>query len=307
MVKKIKLGTSELMLPNVVLGCMRLKELDDKQTEELVDKAIELGANFFEHADIYGAGSCEEQFGKLLAKKPSLRESITIQSKCGIVPGKMFDFSKEYIVSSVDGILKRLNTEYLDLLVLHRPDTLVEPSEVAEAFDSLQASGKVKHFGVSNHRPMQIELLKKEVKQPILVNQLQFGLAHAGMITSGFEANMQTAGASDRDGEVLDYCRVNDITIQAWSPFQMSGWRGVFLGNDEYKELNQKLEELAEKYGVTATGIATAWILRHPANMQVIAGTTKCERLEEIVNGSNVNLTREEWYSLYMSAGNILP
>ncbi len=304
---KINLGSSDIMVPSVALGCMRIKELDEKQAQALVEKSMDLGIDFFEHADIYGAGSCETIFGNILKNNPSLREKIMIQSKCGIVIGKMFDFSKEYIINSVDGILKRLQTEYLDVLVLHRPDALVEPSEVAEAFDQLQTSGKVRNFGVSNHKPMQIELLKKEVTQPLLVNQLQFSIAAANMVRAGLEANMTTNGAYERDGEVLDYCRVNDVTIQAWSPFQIAGGKGVVVGSGEYKELNEKLAQLGEKYGVTPTGIATAWILRHPAKMQVVAGTTKENRLEEIAKGAQIALTREEWYGLYMAAGNILP
>ncbi len=305
--KKIKLGNSGVAVPVIAVGCMRLLDLESGQIEALVKNSMDIGLNFFEHADIYGRTECERQFGEVLAKEPSLREKMILQSKCGIVPGQRFDFSKEYILESVDGILSRLQTEYLDMLVLHRPDTLVEPEEVAEAFDILVASGKVRNFGVSNHKPMQIELLKKYVKQPLLANQLQFSIPASTMVTAGLEANMPTDGAVDRDGEVLDYCRVNDITIQTWSPFQIPGWKGVFIDSAEYPELNTKMQELAEKYNVTKTAIATAWILRHPANMQVVAGTTKFSRLEEMVSACDVKLTRDEWYGLYMAAGNILP
>ena len=219
----------------------------------------------------------------------------------------MFDFSKEHIIKSVENSLKRLNTEFLDVLVLHRPDALVEPEEVAEAFDLLNASGKVRNFGVSNHKPMQVELLKKYVKQPIVANQLQMSIPFSNMIANGLEVNMLTDGAVDRDGSVLDYCRLNDMTIQAWSPFQYGFFEGVFVGSDKFPELNQQLEELAEHYGVTPNSIATAWILRHPARMQMVAGTTNLSRLEEIAQGCEVNLTKEEWYKLYMSAGHILP
>lgn len=220
----------------------------------------------------------------------------------------MYDFSKDYILESVDGILKRLDIEYLDTLLLHRPDALMEPEEVAEAFDILEQSGKVRYFGVSNHRPMQIELLKKYVKQELVVNQMQFSIPFSNMIASGMEANMLTDGAVDRDGSVLDYCRLHDMTIQTWSPFQYGYFEGVFLGNTEkYPELNRVLDELSEKYDATPTAIATAWILRHPAKMQMIAGTTNFSRMAEIVKGSHIMLEREEWYKLYLSSGHILP
>ncbi len=305
--RQIQLGKSNLEVPAIAVGCMRFLDLEGEQRETFVRKALELGLNFFEHADIYGKTECESEFGKIISGNTSLREQMIIQSKCGIIPGKMYDLSKEHILSSVDGILKRLQTEYLDLLVLHRPDALVEPEEVAEAFDELEEKGKVRHFGVSNHKPMQIELLKKFVKQELQVNQLQFSIPASSMIGAGLEANMTTDGALDRDGSVLDYSRIHDMTIQAWSPFQVPGWRGVFIGHEEYTELDKKLEELANRYQVSKTTIATAWILRHPAKMQVVAGTTKTSRLEEMIAASSVILSKEEWYGLYMAAGNILP
>ncbi len=305
--KKFNLGSSTIKVPAIAMGCMRLLDLEKNELENLIKGSLDLGIDFFDHADIYGRNACEEVFGDVLAKEPSLRDKMFLQSKCGIVPGVMFDFSKEHILNSVDGILKRLRTDYLDMLVLHRPDALVEPCEVAEAFDILQASGKVRNFGVSNHKPMQIELLKKHLTTPILVNQMQFSIPASTMIQSGFEANMPTAGAVDRDGSILDYCRLNDITLQAWSPFQIPGWKGVFLDSDDYPKLNEKINELACKYGVSNTTIATAWILRHPANIQVISGTTKLSRLKEMADACKVDLTRQEWYELYTSAGNILP
>ncbi|WP_268825735.1 aldo/keto reductase [Fusobacterium mortiferum] len=212
-----------------------------------------------------------------------------------------------FLIKSVDEILERLDIDYLDILVLHRPDALVEPEEVAEAFEILHSSGKVRYFGLSNHKPSQIELLKKYLKQDLLVNQLQFSLPFSNMIASGMEVNMLTDGSFDRDGSVLDYCRLHDMTIQAWSPFQYGFFEGVFIGSEKYPELNKNLEELSKKYGITPTGIATAWILRHPAKIQMIAGTTKISRLQEIIDGSKVTLSREEWYKLYLSAGHILP
>lgn len=305
--KTINLGKSGLKVPAVAVGCMRMGDLEQKEADNYIAEAVDMGAVFFDHADIYGAGKCEEMFGKYLHKNPALRDRIILQSKCSIVPGVMYDCSKKHILESVDGILKRLQTEYLDVLLLHRPDALVEPEEVAEAFDLLESSGKVRHFGVSNHKPSQIRLLKKYVKQDIAADQLQFSIPNSQMVANGMEVNMLTEGAADRDGSVLDFCRLEDITIQTWSPFQYGFFEGVFLGNPKYAELNRILEELGEKYGTGSTGIASAWILRHPANMQLVAGTMKTSRLKEICEASEIVLTREEWYRIYLAGGHILP
>lgn len=305
--RKIELGKSKMMVPVVAAGCMRLNGLELKAAASFIDKAMSLGVNFFEHADIYGGGECEKLFAKACDMKPSVREKMILQSKCGIVPGKMYDFSKTHILNSVDGILERLHTEYLDVLVLHRPDALMEPEEVAEAFDILKKSGKVRHFGVSNHKPSQIALLQKYLSEPLVTDQLQFSITNSLMVENGMEVNMTTPGAADRDGSVLDYCRLNDITIQTWSPFQYGFFEGVFLGNDKFPELNHVIDEIAAKYGVTNTTIAAAWILRHPAKMQLIAGTMNERRLESICAASDVALEREEWYKIYLAGGHILP
>ena len=305
--REIKLGKSNLMVPVIAAGCMRMDSLDERTAASFIDKALSLGVNFFEHANIYGGGLCETLFAKAVGMKPSVREKFILQSKCGIIPGKMYDFSKEHILSSVDDILKRLNTEYLDVLVLHRPDALVEPEEVAQAFNILKTSGKVNHFGVSNHKPSQIELLQKYIDEPLVTNQLQFSITNSSMIESGMEVNMTTQGAVDRDGSVLDYCRLHDITIQTWSPFQYGFFEGVFLGNDKFPELNKVIDEIAEKYAVTNTTIAAAWILRHPAKMQLIAGTMNEKRLEEICAAADITLSREEWYRIYLAGGHLLP
>jgi predicted oxidoreductase len=304
--RKIKLGTSSLEVPVVAVGCMRINSLEKPEAEAFVQTAFENGANFFDHADIYGSGTCEEIFADAIHMNDDVREKIILQSKCGIRKG-MFDFSKEHILNSVDGILKRLKTDYLDVLLLHRPDALVEPEEVAEAFDVLESSGKVRHFGVSNQKPMQIQLLKKYVKQPIVANQLQLSIPNAHMIASGVTANMQIDQSINRDGDVLDFCRLNDITIQPWSPFQYGYFEGPFLGNEKCPELNQKIDEIAEKYGVSNTTIAIAWLLRHPANMQPVIGTMNIERLKDSVKASEVQLSREDWYSIFQAAGYLLP
>jgi predicted oxidoreductase len=237
---------------------------------------------------------------------PSLREKMILQTKCGIGRGT-YDFSKEHILEAVDGSLKRLRTDYVDVLLLHRPDALVEPEEVAEAFTILQNAGKVKYFGVSNQNPMQIELLTKFVKQKIVFNQLQLSITNTGMVNAGINVNTEFAGSIDHDGSILDYCRLKDITIQPWSPFQYGFFEGVFLDNDKFPELNLKINAIAAKYGVTNTAIAIAWILRHPAKMQPIIGTTNPGRVKDSCKASGVTLTRQEWYDIYLAAGNKLP
>jgi predicted oxidoreductase len=304
--RTIKLGSSELEVPVLAVGCMRIKSLEKKEAEAFVQTALEEGANFFDHADIYGGGTCEEIFADAIHMNSNIREKIILQSKCGIRKG-MFDFSKEHILDSVDGILKRLKTDYLDTLLLHRPDALVEPEEVAEAFDILETSGKVRHFGVSNQNPMQIQLLQKFVKQPLVANQLQLSITNANMISNGINVNMENESAINRDGSILDYCRLNDITIQPWSPFQYGFFEGVFLGNEKFPELNQQIDEIAAKYEVSNTTIAIAWLLRHPAKMQPVTGTMNVDRLKDCIKASDIHLTREEWYSIYRAAGNILP
>lgn len=304
--RTMKLGTSTLEVPVVAVGCMRIKSLNSNEAERFVQAALEQGANFFDHADIYGGGTCEEIFADAIHMNDTIRENIILQSKCGIRKG-MFDFSKEHILQSVDGILKRLRTDYLDVLLLHRPDALVEPEEVAEAFDRLESTGKVRHFGVSNQNPMQMQLLRKFVKQPLVANQLQLSITNATMISSGINVNMENGSAVNRDGSVLDYCRLNDITIQPWSPFQYGFFEGVFLGNEKFPELNRKIDEIAEKYEVSNTTIAIAWLLRHPAQMQPVTGTMNIERLKDCCKASEITLTREEWYAIYRAAGNVLP
>lgn len=304
--RTIKLGTSDLDVPVVAVGCMRMNALDQGAAERFVAAALDEGMTFFDHADIYGAGRSEEVFAEAIGVDTRVREQVILQSKCGIREGR-YDFSKDHILASVDGILKRLRTDYLDVLLLHRPDALVEPEEVAEAFDELERQGKVRHFGVSNHHPGQIELLKKHVRQPLIANQLQLSLGHAGMIASGINVNMRTDDGSDRDGYVLDYCRLNDITVQPWSPFQAGFFEGVFVGNDAYPELNAALDEVGADHGVSSTTVALAWLLRHPAKMQPVIGTMNVDRLRQCARAAEVEMSREAWYRLYRAAGYGLP
>jgi predicted oxidoreductase len=294
---------------NVILGLMRILELDDQAIRTLVGAARDAGINFFDHADVYGGDhGCERRFGDAVTFTAAERESVIIQSKVGIRNG-FWDFSKEHIFDSVDKTLAALRVDYLDILLLHRPDTLVEPDEVAAAFDSLESSGKVRNFGVSNQTPGQVELLKRSVKQPLAFNQVQLSITHSPLIAAGISANMAGLDQSiDRDNGILDYARLHDITLQAWSPFQKGFFDGVFLGDREnYGPLNDALDEIAAAHGVTPTGIAVAWITRHPANMQVVLGTTKPERVIESAAGSDIPLSREEWYRLFTAGGHILP
>lgn len=308
--KTYRLPQTELEASSIILGLMRIPSLTDSEIRALVGAARDAGITMFDHADIYGRHrhECEERFGAALALTADEREQILIQSKVGIRPG-YFDFSAEHILATVDESLAALRTDYLDVLLLHRPDTLVEPEEVAAAFTALRDAGKVRHFGVSNHTPGQIELLRAYVEQPLIINQVQLSITHAPIIASGLAANMAGADQSiDRDNGILDHARRTGLTLQAWSPFQKGFFDGVFIGDREnYAELNDALDELAQAYGVTPTGIATAWITRHPANIQVVLGTTKPERVVEAAAGSDVALTRAEWYRLFRAAGHLLP
>ncbi len=301
---------TDITASNVILGLMRIADLDDNEIRTLVGTAREVGINFFDHADVYGPPphGCETRFGDAITFSPAEREQVIIQTKVGIRDGS-FDFSKEHILESVDGSLAAMHLEYLDVLLLHRPDTLVEPDEVASAFDILHKSGKVRNFGVSNQTPGQVELLKRSVAQPLAFNQVQLSITHAPLIAAGVAANMAALDQSiDRDNGILDYSRLNEITLQAWSPFQKGFFDGVFLGDrTTFPELNLAIDEIAAKYDVTPTAIAVAWITRHPANMQVVLGTTKPARVRDSAAGSDIPLTRQEWYRLFTTAGHILP
>ncbi|MBS6735271.1 MAG: aldo/keto reductase [Clostridiales bacterium] len=304
--KTMKLGKTNLEVPEIGLGCMRTTGLGSKaEVRSLIDTAMDQGINFFDHADIYAGGEAEAVFGEAAADIP--REKMIIQTKCAIHPGTSYDFSKEHILKSVEGSLKRLKTDYVDVLLLHRPDTLMEPEEVAEAFETLEKQGKVRYFGVSNENAMQMELLNHYCGGRIVADQLQFSIAHCDIIDSGLNVNVHNDAGTNRDGGVLEYCRLKNITIQAWSPFQYGMFEGVFLGSEKFPELNKLIGELAEKYQVTDNAIAVAWILRHPARIQTIVGSTNKKRVEDICKASDVRLTREEWYALYMAAGKQLP
>ena len=305
----ITLGQDDKELSEIVLGMMRIEDKSVKEVEELVETALSVGINAFDLADIYGRGRCEELLGLVLKNRPDLREKMWIQSKCGIRIEEFtyFDFSKEYILQSVDGILERLQVDYLDSLLLHRPDALMEAAQVAQAFEILHKSGKVRYFGVSNQNPMMMELLKKDVKQPLAVNQLQLSAAFTPGFESGFHVNMEDSQAAMRDGSIFEYCQLHDVVIQAWSVLQFGYFKGNFVGNEKFQALNQVLDRLAIKYGVTSSTIAISWILRYPAKMQAVVGTTNPKHLREVSQAVNFSLTRKEWYEIYLASGNNLP
>lgn len=309
--KTFTMPGTDILAPNVVLGLMRIDEKSDDEVRTLVRTALDSGITFIDHADVYGSDlhGCERRFAEAMRLTPSERESLVIQTKCGIVrDGPYFDFSYEHIMESVNGSLRALGTDYIDILLLHRPDALVEPDDVAKAFDELSTSGKVRAFGVSNHTPGQIELLRRSVQQPLVANQLQLSVTHAALIAQGVAANMAALDQSiSRDIGVLDYCRLNDVTVQAWSPFQAGFFTGPFLGSPEYAELNQVVDRLATQYDVSPIAIATAWITRHPANMQVVLGTTTPDRVAAAAQGSDLPLTRAEWYEMFRAAGHVVP
>ena len=293
-------------VPEIGLGCMRIAGLGSaKAVRELVGTAMDLGLNFFDHADIYAKGEAERIFGE--AVEPSRRQQMILQTKCGIRPGVCYDFSKQHILESAEASLKRLRTDYIDILLLHRPDTLMEPEEVAEAFETLERQGKVRYFGVSNQNAGQIELLNHYCGGKIIIDQLQLSIAHCGFIDSGLNVNVHNDAGTVRDGGILEYCRLKGIAIQAWSPFQYGMFEGVFVDNEKFPGLNRLMGELAGKYHVSKNAIAVAWILRHPAKIQTVVGSTNKQRIADISQASNVALTREEWYALYMAAGKQLP
>lgn len=312
--EKIKLGGSSLEASRIVLGCMRIADMEDRALAKHINRAIELGINLFDHADIYGDGDCERKFSKVLTSEVN-REDILLQSKCGIrhagdsnrKEDQYYDLSKDYILDSVDGILERLGTDYLDLLMLHRPDALMEPGEIAEAFDRLHDSGKVRHFGLSNFHTTQFDFVQKHTDHKLVTNQVQFGIGAPHMINSRMQANTPFEGAGDRDGGLLEHSRLNDVTLQAWSPFHYGYFEGIIMDDPKYRTLNDVLEDIGHSHGLTKNAVAVAWILRHPANMQTIIGTTNTSRLEDIAKAGDITLSREEWYRIYKAAGHMLP
>lgn len=308
--KYIEFGAEKRQASKVVIGLMRIAKMTTKEVTALIEAGLESGINFLDTADIYAAGKSEEIIGNVFAENPALREKVILQTKCGIRIDEdftWFDYSKQHILAAVDGSLKRMKTDYLDSLLLHRPDALMEPEEIAEAFSELYKAGKVKNFGVSNFNPIMMDMFRKSVSFPIAANQVQLSVAHTPMLDAGFQVNMHWNGGVMRDGGILEYCHMNDIIIQAWSVLQYGYFEGVFLGSDKYPELNAVLNRLAAEKGVTPGAVALAWILRYPAKIQTVIGTTKPARVKESAAAADVALTKKEWYEIYLSAGNKLP
>lgn len=303
----MKIAQTDLEVSRLALGCMRLSSRSEEEVEELIRTALSLGINFFDHADIYGGGECEKIFGKVLAKHPEWRKKMIIQSKCGIVPGVMYDLSQAHILAQVERSLANLQTDYLDVLLLHRPDALMDPREVARAFDECYQRGWVRYFGVSNMNPRQIELIRKYSQHPIVINQLQFNLVNSGMIDAGINVNMKNQESLSHDDSVLDYCYYHEMTIQPWSILQASWEEGSFINHPSYEKLNKALAQMGQKYGLDKAAMSVAWILRHPSMMQPIAGTTSVAHLKDLVKACDVTISKEDWYSLYMASGKMLP
>lgn len=305
--QKLNLGNSGLLASPIALGVMRITKLDESGATALLNRAYAAGINFFDNADIYADGDAEVLFGKALKQADFSRDDVLVQTKVGIRPGKAYDFSKAHILEAVDHSLQRLGLDYVDSLLLHRPDALMEPDEIAEAFNTLQNAGKVRQFGVSNFNPGQVALLQQAVGQHLFANQLQLSIMHTGMIDFGLHANMQDPRSVSHDDGILEYSRLHHMTIQAWSPYQYGFFEGVFIDNPKFPKLNALLHELADKYHTNVNAVAAAWILRIPGDFQVIAGTTNADRIAEIAEAGDFTLTHQEWYDVYLAAGNDLP
>ena len=312
--RQIKIGNTNFTGSAIALGIMRMNKLTVEEAVRALETAHETGINYIDSADIYGHGKSEEIFGKALQKSSLKRDDFYIQSKTGIYENPeldykttRYDFSKKYLINAVDGILSRMKIDYLDSLLLHRPDALMDPAEIAAAFDELQRDGKVRHFGVSNFNPMQVDLLQSGVSQRLLINQLQLSVMHTGPIDFNIHTNMTDERSIDHDRGVLDYSRLHNMTVQAWSPFQYGQIEGNFIGNPKFPEVNDALQKVAEQKGVSKNAIAAAWILRHPANTQVIIGTMTPAHIIDSAKGADISLTAQEWYDIYLAAGNDLP
>ena len=309
----MNLGQSRFRASRVALGVMRIDQKSREEARTIVETAMNAGVDFFDTADCYHAGASSRALGQALKDLSVDRDSVGIQTKFGIFRNPdsdqitRYDFSKDHLLKALDEELVNLQTDHVDFVLLHRPDTLVDLDDLAEAFNELQSSGKVRHFGVSNVNPMQVELLQSAVSQRLEVNQLQFGLGHTGMVDQEIHVNMGDDPSLDHDGGLLAYSRLKSMTIQAWSPFQTGYFDGVFLDNPRYPELNAELDKLAKQHGVAKSAIAVAWILRHPAGIQVLLGSMNPGRITQMAAGADVDLTAQEWYDLYLSAGHDLP
>lgn len=315
--QKIQIGQTDIQASTVALGVMRINDKSASEAQKIVQTAYGNGINFFDTADIYGAGRSSKIFGDALKATGIARHDIYIQSKSGVIladgqidgdglKGPRYDFSKQHLIATVDTELRRLQTDYLDTFLLHRPDALMVLDDVAEAFQQLEQSGKVRYFGVSNMHPGQVTLLQSALSQKLQINQLQFGLKHTNMIDNELHVNVDSTHTLGDNSDILSYSHLNKMTIQAWSPLQYGYFGGVFVDNEQFPELNATLQALAIKYDVTKSSIAVAWILHHPAKIQVTIGTMNVERIAQMTD-LDYDLTNQEWYDLYVAAGHDLP
>jgi predicted oxidoreductase len=318
--KTFPLGASDLNVSHIGYGAMSiggswddapLTESARKAAMAVLRTALDAGINFFDHADVYCNGKSEEAFADLWKDMPHLRQEIYLQSKCGIRfgPPHRYDFSYENIIAAVEGSLSRLRTDYLDVLLLHRPDPLVEPEEVARAFDGLKSAGKVRWFGVSNHTAAQMDLLRKYLNQPIVANQVEFNLIHTQMLDEGIVFNQENSRITRNEG-VMEYCRLHNITLQAWGPLATGRLTGKPRTDDgaHVQKTADLVRQMASEKGVRPEAILIAWILRHPAHIQPLPGTTNPDRLLASCEAEHVSLTREEWYGLFLAGrGEALP
>lgn len=322
--KKYPLSRSLKNNSLVAFGCMGLggswdknpiSTVDIKKAHEVVDAAIDSGIKLFDHADIYTFGKAEQVFGEVLKTRPELRELISIQTKCAIrfeddLGPARYDCSPEWIINSVENSLSRLNIEQLDILMLHRPDPLMEPELIAQVFDTLTASGKVKHFGVSNMQHHQMSFLSSALSQPLVVNQVELSLSHLAWLEEGVTSGNAGDPSVNYGAGTIEYCRQNNIQLQSWGCLS----QGLFTGRDISKEAlhiqktAELISQLSAEYQVSKEAVVLAWLKRHPANIQPVIGTTNIERIKACVEVDNINLTREHWYALWLSArGHALP
>lgn len=319
-VKEMPLKKREISSSRLILGCMGLGGSWDQNpltkedritAEKAVEAALSSGITMFDHADIYKMGKAEAVFGEILREKPELRENIILQSKCGIrfkennLPQR-YDFSKEHILQSVDGILKRLNTEYLDILLLHRPDPLMEPEEVAEAFDKLKTTGKVRNFGVSNMSSSQIKLLQTYCSDPIIVNQLELSLKRIDWLEQGVLVNQKSGNEVNFADGIIEHCRLNDIQIQAWAPLSYGMYSGREIENSTDSDLKtiELVQNMAREKDTSTEAIVLGWLMRHPSYIQPVIGTSNPQRIKNCQDAiyQAENMTREEWYTLYTAS-----
>ncbi|WNS41858.1 aldo/keto reductase [Paenibacillus sp. MMS20-IR301] len=325
MLKALPLNKRGIPASRIALGCMGLGgEWDHepvtagqiKQGHEALEAALSIGINFFDHADIYTRGKAEKVFGQIFKERPGLRDEVILQSKCGIrlmEPGditNMFDFSKEHILGSVDGTLSRLGTDYIDILLLHRPDPLMDPEEVAEALHQLKAAGKVRHFGVSNMSAAQIKLLQAYCDEPFIVNQLHMSLAKISWVDAALSVNREQWKDITFPEGTIEYCREENIQLQAWGPLAQGLFSGRPLEGQPESVVNTaaRVRALAEEKNTTPEAIVLAWLMTYPAAIQPVIGTVNPLRIKACAGAESIQLTRKEWYELYVSSrGEKLP